>query len=462
MPGTGTRRRALVSMTATLLLTSALGACNGGGTPAPTGSADALAPPVALPLSTTVPATLASAPPVTALPAGQPVRVSHLSDRRAGYRYLDRGLYQEDAVEDAPPDYSFDDGGVRPWTWATGDGARVISEPVAGGYRTYYYDAGSDTPYLVRDPQYAYAYDNGALVTVFTLAGVQIDLNAGGDAVQYGGRYLARGHRLWSRANSGPHLAVNAYAWSDRRADLSAQRMAWQRHIADNPDWSAWNSAHQSEEQAPWNDVRAQHQQAAQQFVTWQQQRFQGAPPQLYAADGSAPPAPDHRDHTGAVVGGVVAAGIVAGALHGANGHHAPPQPTMGPAARPMPAANPHLAPDEQRRQPGLRPVPVAPAQPTYRAHPVAPAQPAYRAHPVAPAQPAYRAHPTEPAAHVYHPPVYHPPVAAARANPQPQMHAQPRPTEPMPPRAAAPHNAPQPGGHDELHGHGHDRPNAG
>jgi hypothetical protein len=446
MPGNGSRTRASLAWTAGLLLTTALAACSGGGAPAPTGSADALAPPVALPLSTTVPATLASAPPVTALPAGPPVRVAQPSDRRQGYRYLDRGLYQEDAVEDAPPDYSFDGGGVRPWTWATGDGARVISEPVAGGYRTYYYDAGSDTPYLVRDPQYAYAYDNGALVSVFTVAGVQIDLRGGSDAVQYGGRYLARGHALWGHATSGPHLAVNAYVWSDRRADLAAQRVAWQRHIADNPDWSAWNSAHQAEEQAPWTDVRAQHQQAAQQFVTWQQQRFQGAPPQLYMADGSAPPpppAPDRRDHTGAVVGGVVAAGIVAGAVHGVAGHREPPHQSMGPAARPEPAQNPAMVPADRRApgnraEPGRPMVPVRPA-PTDQRHAPRPAAPVY--------------HPPVAHAPVDHAPVYHAPVAAPHANAAPPARAA------APQHRAEPHKPAQPAGHEQPHGPGHDRP---
>lgn len=427
MPGTGLRRRAPALWTAGLLLTSALGACNGGGAPAPTGSADALAAPVALPLSTTTPATLTQAPPVTALPVGQPLRMARLGDRREGYRYLDRGLYQEDAVEDAPPDYSFEDGGVRPWTWGTGDGARVISEPVAGGYRTYYYDAGSDRPYLVRDPNYAYAYDNGALVAAFTVAGVQIDLTDGSDVAQYGGRYFSRGHALWGRATSGQHLAVNAYAWSDRRADLAAQRVTWQRHIADNPDWSAWNSAHQSEEQAPWVDVRVQHQQAAQQFGAWQQQRFQGSPPQLYSADSAPPPAPEHHDGAAAVVGGVVAAGVVAGAVHGITGHHGAPHQTMGPAVKPPVPNNPAVAPgdhrgfEDHRGSVGQRPIPVM----------------------------------AEPAA-----PVHRAPAPAVHANPSQPVHTEPHPAVSAPPHAQpAPkdvHAAPKavhPGEHDRPHG---------
>jgi|GEM_PF-3813861 len=402
---TGSRHRAYATWTAALLLTSALCACNGkgGGEPSPSDSgSDALAaPPAALPLSTTTPAQQASAPPVTALPAGPAVPLAPQTARGDAYGYLDRAYYQEDAVEDAPPDYSFDDGGVRPWTWTSGDGARVISEPVAGGYRTYYYDDGSDTPYLVRDPQYAYAYDNGALVSVFTLAGVQVDLTPGSGPMQYAGRYLDRGHALWQSSNSGAHLAVNAYAWSDRRADLSAQRVAWQRNISQNSGWSAWNSAHQDEEQAKWSEVRAQHQQAAQQFGAWQQKHFQGPPPQLYAAPAVAP---ERQDHSAAIVGGAVAAGVVAGAVHAAAGHHDAPHPTMGPAAAPH-IAQPHEA--------------VRPAEPI--AH-EGRAAPAYAAHPA----PAHVAQPEHVA-----------------PRPEPQQHAAP------------PHEAPKPAGHEHEHEHG-------
>jgi len=453
---TGSRHRALATWTAGLLLTGALGACNGNGAPGPSPSdsgSDALAePPAALPLSTSTPATLASAPPVTALPAGQAVRLVQPSDRREGYGYLDRAYYQEGAVEDAPPDYSFDDGGVRPWTWASGDGGRVISEPVAGGYRTYYYSDGSDTPYLVRDPQYSYAYNNGALAAVFTLAGVLVDPNAASGQMAYAGRYLDRGHALWQNATSGPHVAVNAYAWSDRRADLSAQHVAWQRHIADNPDWAAWNGAHQAQEQAPWTDVRVQHQQAAQQFGTWQQQHFQGPPPQLYAAPGAPPPAPEHRDHTAAVVGGVVAAGIAAGAVHAVAGQHGAPHQTMGPAAVPQAAQHhdgahpvPPAAPTHSAQSAHVAPVHVA--QPQRVAQPAHVAQPQRVARPVHVAQPQRVAQP----AHVAQPQRVAQPVHVA----QPQRVAQPAHVAPhaAPHPAPQQHQAPQPGPHEHNHG---------
>jgi len=394
MSGSSSRRRAFATWSAGLLLTSALGACNGkdapDAEPSDSGSAEASgAASAALPLSTTTPATLASAPPVTALPPGQEVRIQRLSDTREGYGYLDRAYYQEDAVEDAPPDYSFDEGGVRPWTWTTHDGARVICEPVAGGYRYYYYRAGAQSPYLVRDPQYSYAYDNGALVSVFTLAGVLVNLDGGSQPVIYAGRYLDRGNTLWRAASERPHLPVNAYAWNDRRADLAAQRVSWQRQMGGNPEWSAWNGAHHDEEQGYWNDERVQHEAAAQQFGVWQQRRFQGPPPQLYVQPGAAPgreAEPASANHTAAVVGGVVAAGVAATAAHGLIPHHGAPHPTAGPAAPPQAAL--HRDAGQQgvvRYGGGARPGASAePAYAPHRAPPAAPQRVQPSAHPAA------------------------------------------------------------------------------
>ncbi len=319
------QRGAMALGVAGLLLTTALGACNNkggpGNDPSDAASSDLGAATAALPMSTTTPAAINSAPPVTALPASAAMRVRQLPDPREAYGYLDRAYYQESAVEDGPPDYTFDDNGVRPWTWTTDNGSRVISEPVAGGYRTYYYQPGADAPYLVRDPAYSYAYDNGALVGVFTLAGVSIALGSGAEQADYGARYFDRGSALYRDCAMRPHLPVNAYAWNDRRGDLAAQRMAWHQQAANNPQWSAWDNAHRDEEQRRWGDDRAQHEAAARQFGDWQQQRFQGQPPQFYGQPAAGYDRSTNH-HTGAVVAGVIAAGAAAVAAHAIFANH--------------------------------------------------------------------------------------------------------------------------------------------
>jgi hypothetical protein len=404
-----TRRRAFAATTASLLLTSALAACNGqaapGAAPSDSGSAVAAvdAAPAALPLATAVPAPIATAPPVTELPDGRRTRVAHLTNRRDGYGYLDRAYYQQNAVENAPPDYSFDSGGVRPWTWATGDGARVISEPVAGGYRYYYYNAGSDRPYLVRDPRNSYAYDNGALVGVYSPSGEWIDAGENSPSVRYAGRYYDRGNTLWRGANHAPQLSVNAYDWGDRRADIAAQRNAWRQRMQSNPEWTSWNNEHRDQEQGYWNDARDRHQQAAQRFGTWQQNHYQGAQPQYYdnpdqGGNGNPNPNPtQRRDHTAAIVGGVVGVGIVATVANAVFGHRDAPHPAPGQApVPPAPANGYQRGPDQYaprpaqgQNAPGPSPgfAPQAPSQPAAAPAarpPLAPARPGY-----APAAPA-------------------------------------------------------------------------
>jgi hypothetical protein len=465
MTGSKSSKRALA------LGTAVLGACNSGAAPGASpsdpGSGDASdAASAALPLSTGTPTTVSSAPPVTALPAAPAVPVRHLADRRESYAYLDRAYYQEDAVEDAPPDYSFEDDGVRPWAWTTDDGSRVITEPVAGGYRYYYYQAGSDSPYMVRDPRYSYAYDNGALVSVFTPAGVQVNLDSGSEPVIYAGRYLERGNHLYRAASQQPHQAVNAYAWNDRRGDLAAQRVAWHQQVSGNPDWAAWNEAHHDEEARQWSNDRAQHQAAAQQFGAWQQQHFQGPPPQLYNQQN------DHgTGHVAAVVGGVVAAGAAAVGIHALTSHgqqhdqpHAQPAPGMAPqrpgngepgraepgyhGAAPQPGNRPAGATDQPHYGQAPHQAPRQAVQTTHAApphyagpardtmQPVHTAAPHYAGPPREAVQPA-RAAPHEPA-HAMAPHDMHPAAPHEAASPHEAPHQAPAA------HPEAPHPAPQ------------------
>ena len=471
MPQTGSRLRTHASLIAVLLLGTALGGCNQGpapvAQPSDSGSTAADAAPATLPLTTTGPATLVAAPPATALPAGQPMPLRRLANRRQGYGYLDRANYQEEAFADAPPDYSFDQDGVRPWTWASRDGARVITEPVAGGYRTYYYNSGAQEPYLVREPRYSYAYENGALVGVFGQDGTMYDPQAGNEQALAAARYHQRARSLWRNAQEGQRVPVNAHAWGDRRADLSSQRMNWQSHVADNPDWSSWHNDHGAQERGRWDDVRNEHQQAAQQFDSWQQQQYQGPPPQFYD-DGSQRSDNRRSNHTAAAVIGGVAVGAIAATLahslfgRGHDQNQAPQQaaappvvrqpamvpapvaPTYGPgaSARPVPVAAPQMVAPRPAPPPvaaRAAPTPVAPrAAPQMVApRPVAPPVAAR----VAPAPVAPRAAPQMVAPRPVAPPVaarVAPAPVAPRA--APQMIA-PRPA---PPRVAA-RPAPQP-----------------
>ena len=486
MTRTHLNKRGLALGTAGLLLTAVLAGCNSGTAPgaspsdAGTGDASSDAAAAALPLSTGAPVAVVAAPPVSALPAAAAVPVRRLANRRAGYAYLDRAYYQQGAVQDAPPDYTFDDNGVRPWTWATRDGSRVITEPVSGGYRYYYYQAGADSPYLVRDPRYSYAYDNGALVDVFSASGQEIDYASSPEQVGYAGRYLGRGQYLYRGASSGQRVPVNARAWNDHRAEIAAQHAAWHQQINNNPDWSAWNDQHRDDEQRVWNDDRQQHQAAAQQFGQWQQQGYQGQQPQFYGE-------PRHSDnHTAAIVGGVVAAGAAAVAIHelthhdhpnqGQNPGQNPGQPQgqyRGPGNTNAQPQNPNVAPQNAGARPGGQPggghygheqsaQPAAPqyTQPSHPAPPQThqgpPAQPGRPEHAAPPqyAQPSHPAPPQRPEGAAAQPGRPERMMTPHNSEPAPHYAAPQAPSHPAPPQHfAAPvrtevHTAPTAVGH--------------
>jgi len=448
--------------------------------------------PAPLPMSTSAPTAIATAPAASALPSARPVRLGRLADPAQGYAYLDRAYAEEDAVADAPPDYAFEDDGVRPWTWAAGDGGRVISEPVPGGYRTYYYQDGADEPYLVRDPEYAYAYHDGVLVGVYTLAGALIGYGAGSAPAMYGSRYLYRGHALWQGAVSGPHLPVNAYNWSDRRAEFAARRAAWQQQMAANAAWQQWHDQHRNDDGGQWQDIRARHEDAAHQFDAWQEQRFAGPPPQFGNGPQpeGPPPATPHPGVGTALVGGAVVAGAALIGHAVMSQHHAAPGANR-PAMVPQPTAHfggqqPHVMPGrpDMAGRPGMPERPAMAAYPAVGAqrftepqdrphamtgapaprpavpmerHMAAPAErhmPApMERHMVAPAerQMPIERHMASPAAPRMAPPAErHMSAPAPRQMPPPEMHRAPAPPRPEP-HPAEPHHD-DPGHHDGHH----------
>src|ERR1700722_3809393 len=106
---------------------------------------------------------LVDAPPATALPSAPRARIGRLQRSSDNYAFVDRGYAMSHAFADAPPDYTFDYGGVRPWVWRADDQSEQVVEPVDGGDRYYYYRPGDDQPFLIRDPQYSYGYEGGEL-----------------------------------------------------------------------------------------------------------------------------------------------------------------------------------------------------------------------------------------------------------------------------------------------------------
>ena len=157
-------------------------------------------PLAALPLTTGAAPASAPAPLAEALPKARSVRIARSRSPDDDYAYLDRAYELNQAFGDAPPDYAFEDDQVSPWVWRSDDGWYRVVEPLPEGDRYYYYQPGEDYPFLVRDPEYAYGYSNGELVTVYDSRGRPLPDDEMRPRADFAGRYLARAQQLYDMA----------------------------------------------------------------------------------------------------------------------------------------------------------------------------------------------------------------------------------------------------------------------
>ncbi|HEY2660043.1 MAG TPA: hypothetical protein VGI79_10000 [Caulobacteraceae bacterium] len=191
----------------------ALAGCN----QAPTAQ-QAPPPQAALPLTTANTPPIVDAPLATQLPPAPRARIARVANSRDNYAYADQAYSQSYGLGDAPPDYTFDYNGSRPWVWRADDNSERVVEPLAGGDRYYYYRPGQEYPYLVRDPDYTYGYDNGALVVIYDRNGRLLPPDDLDRRADYAGRYLARGRDLYYASQQRQREAVAAANWARPRA----------------------------------------------------------------------------------------------------------------------------------------------------------------------------------------------------------------------------------------------------
>jgi hypothetical protein len=252
------KRSFLVRASILALSLAAVASLSGCGRGSDTASTAGIPSPVA---PSTVDAT--TAPALAALPPAPPARLARVSNPSDSYAPVEQAYYMSEA-EDGPPDYAFDYDGVQPLAWQAQDDSTLFAEPVDGGYRDYYYSPGSAYPYLVRDPSYAYGYQDGQLVAVYDRSGRQLSRDQVARRADDAGRYLARAQALYRASRTPDHRqAVTTQTWSARRAQVSAQRMAWAVQQNRQPDWRAYHDAHQVEEQTHWQAEPARRQVAA-------------------------------------------------------------------------------------------------------------------------------------------------------------------------------------------------------
>ena len=262
---TGASRLVIASVLAGALLCGCKPNAQAPNAQAPSAAPSPLA---AIPLAASSGAAIAPAPASSALPDAPAARVGRLANRGDYYAFADQAYAMNSGFGDAPPDYTFDyGGGERPWVWRGDDQSMRVAEPLPdGGDRYYYYEPGSDAPYLVRDQDYSYGYQNGVLVVIYDRSGRALPPDALDRRADMAGRFLARARAIHQASLQRQREAVAEAHWAERRSQIDADRAQWASSQAADRDWSAYHAAHEQDDRARWDAERYRREAEAARF----------------------------------------------------------------------------------------------------------------------------------------------------------------------------------------------------
>jgi hypothetical protein len=241
---------------------SVLAACGQGGSTSNTVAnaemdnslADAPPPATALPLASGPSPAYGPAPTASALPPAPSARLGRLPPTDQ-YAYLNQAYAFSQSLADAPPDYTYDYQGERPWVWQSPDGYYRVAERLPMGVRYFYYAPGASEPYLVQDPQYSYGYSGGLLTVVYGPEGQVLPYDVETRQARAAGAYLAWAAALYAAARHGEHVAVSQDRWDAERQAVYADQARWNAAQQRNSAWAAYSQAHQND-QAHFADQR--------------------------------------------------------------------------------------------------------------------------------------------------------------------------------------------------------------
>lgn len=185
-------------------------------------------------LTAGAPFELGLAPSFDALPYADPVPVSY-APQPVAYDYWNDAYEMNQTYYNQPPAY-FNHGGATPLVWAqpapTGGNlvTRIVEGLIGGGQREYFYQPGYDQPFFVRDPQYAYALDDGRLAMVYDPYGRPLAETLLMQQAPTVARYLRRADSLRDAALVTVLQPLAPDVWS-------AQRTVLVRSLDDNDGW---------------------------------------------------------------------------------------------------------------------------------------------------------------------------------------------------------------------------------
>jgi hypothetical protein len=215
-------------------------------------AAEAPPPLAALPLTDASAPQGQPGPVAVDLPYARPARLGPPVPAADDYAYLDRAYFLNDAFGEAPPDYGFyyaDD--ETPWVWETDDGYFRYAEFLPYGVRYYYFEPGYDYPFLIRDPDYAYAFADGELVAMYDddddfVPVEDLQLHA-----PIAGREFARAVAMY-RESGRNREPVTLAAWTSRRGQIASNLANWRQLEARQSAWRSYHQTHLGAEQAHW------------------------------------------------------------------------------------------------------------------------------------------------------------------------------------------------------------------
>jgi hypothetical protein len=217
-----------------------------------------------------------------AAPVRQDAQQVASDDREApeDYGWIDRADALWDAIGDAPPDYSFafDDG--EPWAWETADGYWVIVENAPEGMRSYYFEPNAEGPFLAREPEYSFGYDESDIAMVYDAGGGALPRAEGAAHFDEGDALYDRGVALRRAVRQRNWQPVDTTAWVDVSLVLIGLQHQWDEGRRRHPGWRrhrdlpnviAWHRR--------WDSEHRRRADGSERFRRWREGGYQGKPP---------------------------------------------------------------------------------------------------------------------------------------------------------------------------------------
>ena len=205
------------------------------------------------------------------------------------YEWIDRADALSQAVGEAPPDYAFYAGGAEPWAWTFGDGSLLLVENRPDGLHSYYFENGSDTPFMVRDPEMSFGFLEGGVAVVYGPDGGVLSRQEAQGWLYAAIAGYQRG-RMLKRAMlaSQDRRAIETASWIDTNYLFWTWRRDWDEGLKRYPHWRRVRDGVSGRDRhRRWDNERHRRAEQDDRFRRWGEGGFRGRPP----GNWTAPPA---------------------------------------------------------------------------------------------------------------------------------------------------------------------------